>query len=93
MSVQGLRVPDDLSVTGFDDIPLAAYSVPALTTVRMPVSEMVAHGVAMVIDDQEQRAGLPDHPILEPALVVRDSTAAPRPGKIARTKAIPRQDG
>ena len=43
---RGLRVPDDLSVTGFDDIPFAAASIPALTTVRMPVREMVADGRA-----------------------------------------------
>ena len=33
---RGLHVPDDLSIAGFDDIPVAAYTVPALTTVRMP---------------------------------------------------------
>src|SRR5262249_54842471 len=37
----GLRVPEQLSITGFDDIPMAAYTVPALTTMRMPMSEMV----------------------------------------------------
>ncbi len=75
-----LKVPDDLSVTGFDDIPLAAYTVPALTTVRMPVREMVAAAVAAVIDDQDERALEQVHPILQPALVVRTSTASPRAG-------------
>jgi DNA-binding LacI/PurR family transcriptional regulator len=46
---RGMRVPEDLSVTGFDDIPVAEVSVPALTTVRMPVREMVAAAVAMAI--------------------------------------------
>ena len=63
-----MRVPEDLSVTGFDDIPLAAFSVPALTTVRMPVREMVAVAVGMVIDDDgEVDAGvLRGRPVLEP---------------------------
>jgi DNA-binding LacI/PurR family transcriptional regulator len=76
---RGIRVPEELSVTGFDDIPLAAFTVPALTTVRMPVREMVAEAVGMVIDDEAssggtvfRRAGL-----LEPSLVVRASTRPP----------------
>ena len=63
---RGLHVPDDLSITGFDDIPLAAYAVPALTTVRMPVSEMVAAAVAMVIDRHEG-----SEPTAEPSIVLR----------------------
>jgi len=38
----GLRVPHDVSVTGFDDVPLAAYAVPALTTVTQPYDAMAA---------------------------------------------------
>ncbi|MCI0345646.1 MAG: LacI family transcriptional regulator [Chloroflexi bacterium] len=71
---RGIQVPRDLSVTGFDDIPLAAFSVPALTTVRMPVREMVDAALRMLIDD----AGATDgerSPILEPSLVVRSSTS------------------
>ena len=37
----GLRVPEDVSITGFDDIPAAALSAPPLTTVREPVREMI----------------------------------------------------
>jgi DNA-binding LacI/PurR family transcriptional regulator len=76
---RGMRVPDDLSVTGFDDIPLAAFTVPALTTVRMPVREMVAAAVRMVIDD-DPVAGARTQPaarVLEPSLVVRASAAVP----------------
>ena len=72
---RGISVPADLSVTGFDDIPMAAFTVPALTTVRMPVDEMVSSAVAMVID--EQGGGSPPHPILAPTLVVRDSSSSP----------------
>jgi DNA-binding LacI/PurR family transcriptional regulator len=77
---RGLRVPDDLSITGFDDIAMAAFSVPALTTVRMPVREMVEKGIQMALseigqsDDSEQTDDTEPPPMFEPALVVRDST-------------------
>jgi DNA-binding LacI/PurR family transcriptional regulator len=75
---RGIRVPDDLSVTGFDDIPLAAFTVPALTTVRMPVREMVAVAVRLAFDDAgvgpQDRGAVQ---VLEPSLVVRNSTMAP----------------
>lgn len=74
---RGLQVPQDLSVTGFDDIPMAAYAVPALTTVRMPVHEMVAAAVAMVIEHEGAELVGPANPVLTPSLVVRSSTSAP----------------
>jgi DNA-binding LacI/PurR family transcriptional regulator len=78
---RGIRVPEDLSVTGFDDIPLAAFTVPALTTVRMPVREMVAAAVRMVIDDDAGPTARSRRMarVLEPSLVVRASTR-PLPG-------------
>ena len=77
---RGVHVPNDLSITGFDDIPVAAYTVPALTTVRMPVREMVAAAVGAVIDDQDERVLEQFHPVLRPSLVVRASTASPTAG-------------
>jgi DNA-binding LacI/PurR family transcriptional regulator len=73
---RGIRVPDDLSVTGFDDIPLAAFTVPALTTVRMPVREMVAAAVRLLIDEDGSPGARARRmaPALEPSLVVRGST-------------------
>jgi DNA-binding LacI/PurR family transcriptional regulator len=70
---RGLRVPDQLSITGFDDIPVAAFTVPALTTVRMPVREIVEQAVRMALDEpQHVRDQAP--PVLQPELVVRAST-------------------
>ncbi len=66
---RGLRVPDQLSVTGFDDIPVAAFTVPALTTVRMPLREMVEQAMHLALDGPELATV-----VLQPSLVVRGST-------------------
>lgn len=73
---RGIRVPEDLSVTGFDDIPLAAFTVPSLTSVRMPVREMMAAAVRMVIDEDagQHVRGRRAARVLEPSLVIRGST-------------------
>jgi DNA-binding LacI/PurR family transcriptional regulator len=72
---RGVRVPQEVSIAGFDDIPVAAFTVPALTTVRMPVREMVAQAVRMVLDDGHLDPSRPA--VLRPSLVVRASTAPP----------------
>jgi len=68
-------------VTGFDDIPLAAFTIPALTTVQMPTREMVEAAVALLIDDGLDPADPSrwPHPIHAPSLAVRASTG-PVPG-------------
>ena len=78
---RGLRVPEDLSVAGFDDIPVAAVSVPSLTTVRMPTREMIASGVSIAIHalDEEIDPTEDQHPVLEPSLVIRASTGPATP--------------
>jgi DNA-binding LacI/PurR family transcriptional regulator len=75
--LHGLRVPEQLSITGFDDIPMAAYTVPALTTMRMPVSDMVDQALRLALDDAGADVKEPI-PILQGSLVVRSSTGAPR---------------
>jgi DNA-binding LacI/PurR family transcriptional regulator len=67
-----LRVPDDVSITGFDDIAVAAASVPALTTVRMPTEAMIERAIDLVIGPRI--AGADVHPVMQPELVVRDSS-------------------
>lgn len=72
----GVSVPHDLSVVGFDDIPLATYTVPSLTTVRMPIDEMTAAAARMAMDppDEEAEDGKNPSIIIPPTLVVRSST-------------------
>ncbi|MEV6983362.1 substrate-binding domain-containing protein [Sphaerisporangium sp. NPDC051017] len=74
----GLRVPDDLSVVGFDDLPLARSAWPTLTTVRQPLEEMAALATRMALDIS--RGETPETRRVELAtdLVIRDSTAPPR---------------
>jgi LacI family transcriptional regulator/LacI family xylobiose transport system transcriptional regulator len=75
---RGLRVPEDLSVVGFDDLPLASSAWPPLTTVRQPLQEMAALATRMVL--AIGRGETPETRRVELAtdLIVRDSTAAPR---------------
>lgn len=75
-----LVVPDDLSIVGFDDIPQVAASVPGLTTVRMPIQEMVAAGLQISVGDERWSGeGRAPRRVFEPSLIVRQSTAPPGP--------------
>mgnify|MGYP003340933513 CR=1 FL=1 len=75
---RGIDVPSGLSVTGFDDTPLASHTWPQLTTVRQPISEMAQHAAQLLI------AGLADQSVSQATerfdceVVVRGSTAPPK---------------
>lgn len=73
----GVRVPEDLSIVGFDDIPAAANTLPALTTVRQPLQAIGEKAAALLIQKIcEPDTAMPlDTALLPPELVVRDSTA------------------
>ena len=75
---RGLRVPQDLSVTGFDDIDLARATSPNLTTVRQPLAEMGRMAVSLLVRllDGHQIDAL--HVELATDLIVRDSTGPAR---------------
>ena len=75
---RGLRAPDDLSVVGFDDVPVASWATPPLTTVRQPLAAMAATAFRMLRSDPATAAGEPRHIELATMLVVRDSTGPPR---------------
>jgi len=71
----GLRVPDDLSLVGYDDVPLAKWVSPRLTTIRQPLRRMAEEATRLVIRMSE--APLESVPRMDLAtnLVVRESTA------------------
>ncbi len=71
----GLRVPQDVSVVGFDDIPGAAFANPGLTTVRQPLVRMGEIAAQTLVSHIEERDGSRTEIAIEPEFVVRDSTA------------------
>lgn len=73
----GLRVPEDLSVVGYDDLPVTQWIGPALTTVRQPLMEMASTATRMVLDLAEGRSPSNLQIDLAIELVVRESTAPP----------------
>jgi DNA-binding LacI/PurR family transcriptional regulator len=74
----GLRVPQDVSVVGFDDVFLASFSIPALTTVRQPLLEMGRIAAETVLDRIEERTPFVPEIAVEPELVIRASTVPAR---------------
>src|SRR6266496_541821 len=71
----GLRVPQDISVIGFDDIHAAAYSNPSLTTVRQPLVHMGCLAAQTLVARIEGAKDYPAEIPIEPDLVIRESTA------------------
>ncbi|MFE0102420.1 LacI family DNA-binding transcriptional regulator [Streptomyces sp. NPDC059009] len=73
----GARVPHDIAVTGFDDIPLAGLAAPGLTTVRQPVAELAAEAARLLDRRLAGEGGTPAQRAirLAPELVVRGSSA------------------
>ncbi|WP_432132294.1 LacI family DNA-binding transcriptional regulator [Streptomyces tendae] len=80
----GRRVPRDISVVGVDDIALAEYCSPSLTTVAQPFAEMGALAVAHLLRHIADPGAAPEPASVEPVLVVRASTAAVGGGPEAR---------
>ncbi|NLE51613.1 MAG: LacI family transcriptional regulator [Chloroflexi bacterium] len=74
---RGLRVPQEVSVIGFDDIPQASLVYPKLTTVRQPLDQMGRKAVALLLEQIEQRGADKRQLTLETSLVIRDSCAPP----------------
>jgi alanine racemase len=74
-----LRVPEDLSVVGFDDIDISQHTSPPLTTVHQPIRQKGESAVRLLLSVVERRDRTPEHLRLETRLIVRSSTGpAPR---------------
>jgi DNA-binding LacI/PurR family transcriptional regulator len=70
----GLSVPQDISVVGFDDVPLAVFSNPQLTTIRQPLQQMGQIAAKTLLDQIEKKAKFQSEIVIKPELVVRAST-------------------
>jgi DNA-binding LacI/PurR family transcriptional regulator len=70
----GLRVPDDISVIGFDDIPGAAFHYPSVTTIRQPLRRMGEIAAETLVQRIEGREDYPAEIAVAPELIVREST-------------------
>ncbi|WP_285706661.1 LacI family DNA-binding transcriptional regulator [Microtetraspora sp. NBRC 16547] len=75
---QGLRVPQDVSVVGYDDSPLMTCVDPPLTTIRQPIEAMGRAVVELLVNQIDGTAVATGELLFEPELVVRASTARPR---------------
>lgn len=77
----GLRLPEDLSIAGFDDAPIATMITPELTTVRQPVAVMARIAANLIIEHAPRLRGWPSpvpNSLLDFSLLTRSSTAPPR---------------
>jgi len=72
---EGIRVPQDVSVIGFDDIAGAAFNMPSLTTVRQPLGRMGEVAAQTLLQRIEGLKEYPSDIAIEPELIVRESTA------------------
>lgn len=69
----GVRVPDDIALVGFDDLPTAQDAVPSLTTIRQPISERGLRAAELLIDLIEGKLKEPRHIVLPTELVIRET--------------------
>jgi DNA-binding LacI/PurR family transcriptional regulator len=71
----GLRVPCDISIVGVDDIEVAAFQTPPLTTICQPFAQLATLGVQLLLDILVGKELVQPQIVIEPTLVVRQSTA------------------
>jgi DNA-binding LacI/PurR family transcriptional regulator len=78
LAEHGLRVPDDISIVGFDDIPEAGYYLPPLTTVRQDFGEVGRQALSALVDRMADAIPAGLRVRVAPELIVRASAASPR---------------
>ncbi|HLL17294.1 MAG TPA: substrate-binding domain-containing protein, partial [Rubrivivax sp.] len=79
----GLRIPEDVSVVGFDNVQQAEWGAYRLTTVEQNVSQMIEATVKMLLQQLEDDAVTRDHAVIPARLVVRSSARVPATGALA----------
>jgi len=76
---RGIAVPDELSVIGFDDTPIAAHIWPPLTTVRWPIVSMARSAARKLVGDMIDGAPASDQPSMLPSMLIKRGSVAPPP--------------
>ncbi len=79
-----IRVPEDVSVVGFDDIQGAAYHNPSLTTIRQPLHNMGTTAARLLLQRLRGQRDCPDQIAIVPELIIRESTLPPNPKRMIR---------
>jgi LacI family transcriptional regulator, galactose operon repressor len=79
-----LRVPEDVSVMGFDDIQGAAFHNPSLTTIRQPLHRMGTAAARLLLERLRGKKDYPDQVAIVPELIIRESTMPPNPKRMGR---------
>jgi LacI family transcriptional regulator len=70
---RGIRIPEDIAVIGFDDLPIAQLSTPTLTTIKQPIKEIVEAAFKMVTTQREEILKNPKRVLFKPELIIRQS--------------------
>jgi LacI family transcriptional regulator len=70
---KGIRIPEDIAVIGFDDIPIAQLSTPGLTTIRQPMKEIVEAAYKMATTQRSEILNHPKKVLFKPEIIVRQS--------------------
>jgi LacI family transcriptional regulator len=73
----GLRIPQDISIVGVDDIEVAAFQTPPLTTIQQPFTQLATLGVQLLLDILAGKELVQPQIVIEPTLIVRQSTTKP----------------
>jgi len=79
-----LKVPEDVSVMGFDDIQGAAFHNPSLTTIRQPLHKMGTTAATLLLERLREKKGYPEQVAIVPELIIRESTMPPNPKRMGR---------
>jgi LacI family transcriptional regulator len=84
----GLGVPEDISIVGFDDAPLASQVWPALTTIRQPIPDMAAEAVQLLLSTLSGEPADHSEHVLPSSLMFRQSTG-PAPNRVRHSGSRP----
>ena len=77
IKMEGLRIPQDIAVVGFDDMPMVRHTDPGISTVKKHRYELGQAAIQMAVDISRGQIKYPGYRVLEPNLVVRESTVSP----------------